>query len=71
MRFYFPGDRGWVGGSKETNSRGRTVAKSKASVGVRYAGAQSGVGRRVSEPYDTKGTRLYRWRRVFFLLQER
>jgi len=35
--------------SKETDSRGRTVAESKASDGVRYADA--GVGRQVTERY--------------------
>ena len=32
--------------SKETDSRGRTVAEGLSSDGVRYAGARSGVGRR-------------------------
>jgi hypothetical protein len=53
--------------SKETDSRGRTVAESKASDGVRYAGARSGVGRRVSERYETKVKRLYRWGASFLL----
>jgi len=56
--------------AKETDSRGRTVAKRKASDGVRHAGARSGVGRRVTERYETKVIRLYRWVQVFFLLQE-
>ena len=55
---------------KETDSRGRTVAESKASDGVRYAGARSGVGCRVTERYETKIMRLYRWVQVFFLLKE-
>jgi len=58
--------------SKETDSRGRTVGESKASDGLRYAGARSGVGRRVTERYETKVIRLYRWVQVqvVFLLQE-
>ena len=56
-----------MGGSKETDSRGRTVAESKASDGVRYAGARIGVGRRVTERYETKGIRLYRWVQTFLL----
>jgi len=36
---------------ESTDSRGRTVAESKASDGVRYAGARIGVGRRVTERY--------------------
>jgi len=52
--------------SKETDSRGRTVDESKASDGVRYAD----VGRRVTERYETRVIRLYRWVKVFFLLQE-
>ena len=55
---------------KETDPRGRTVAESKASDGVRYADARSGVGRRVTERGATKVIRLYRWVQVFFLLQE-
>ena len=37
-----------------TPARGRIVAEGKASDGVRYAGARSGVGRRVSGRYETK-----------------
>ena len=48
----FPG--GWVGRSKEIYSRGHTIAVDKASDGVRYEGARSGVGRRVSARYVTE-----------------
>jgi len=44
--------------------------REQASDGVRYAGARSGVGRRVTERYATKVIRSYRWVHVFFLLQE-
>jgi len=57
--------------SQETDSRGRTVAESKASDGVRYAGAQSDVGRRVTVRYATMVIRLYRWVQVVVLLHER
>jgi len=40
-------------------------------LGPAHAGARSGVGRRVTERYETKVIRLYRWVQVLFLLQER
>jgi len=54
----------------ETDLRGRTVVESKASDGVQYAGARIGVGRQVTERYETKVIRVYRWVQVFFLLQK-